>query len=58
MAVPALTDQLQLADAFTREMAVEALGKIGGRRALGVLLDAMLDSNASVRKKAETALSR
>jgi HEAT repeat protein len=57
-ALPSLAKQLESNEAFTRQIVVEALGKIGGREATGLLLDAMVDPDRSVRKKAELALSR
>ena len=55
-AVASLAHKAKAGDAFTRQNAVEALGKIGGNLAMHHLLEAMLDQNASVRKKAEVAL--
>jgi HEAT repeat protein len=57
-ALPILAKEMKSDEAFTRQMAVEALGKIGGHEATGLLFDAMVDPDASVRKKAESALAR
>ena len=57
-AVPSLSKQLLSNEAFTRQIVVEALGKIGGNGATGLLMEAMVDPDASVRKKAELALTR
>ncbi len=57
-AIDSLSKQLTSNEAFTRQIVVEALGKIGGRGATGLLMEAMVDPDASVRKKAELALAR
>ena len=57
-AIDGLSKQLTSKEAFTRQIVVEALGKIGGRSATGLLMEAMVDPDAPVRKKAELALAR
>ena len=57
-AVPALMTQYRSNEPFTRQKAVEALGKVGGSEAMLVLMEAMVDPDRSVRKKAEAALQR
>lgn len=57
-ALKSLAKQLTSNEAFTRQIVVEALGKIGGRGATGLLMEAMVDPDPSVRRKAELALAR
>ena len=57
-AVDVLAKQYRSKEAFTRQVTIEALGKIGGSQAMTVMMDAMTDPDRSVRRKAEGALAR
>ena len=57
-AVDALATEFRTQESFTRQVVIEARGKIGGPKALEILMEAMVDPDASVRRKAEVALNR
>lgn len=56
-ALPALAAKARAPEAFTRQVAVTALGGLPGEQPMRLLMEAMLDPDPMVRQAAEKALS-